>query len=169
MRCNCKRANRPLIIHPRSFAGCTLEHAWLNAAVLLRTPQMPAQIMSCSEQLRNNHSHLFPCSTERCQARVRAAEQMLAAQLNDFHGRISRCAQRCQDTAQESLRSDANPQEGERAQVRASCSSKKRPSCRWTQWDVIGAHIPRTCHLQHLHPILFAQMYVKTLMQPTQW
>ena len=43
---------------------------------------------------------------------------MLAAQLNDFHGRISRCAQRCQDSAQDSLRSDASQDDADRAQVR---------------------------------------------------
>ena len=42
---------------------------------------------------------------------------MVAARLNDFHGRISRCAQRCQDSAQDTLGSGASEKDASRAQV----------------------------------------------------
>ena len=48
---------------------------------------------------------------------MRAAEQMMQAKLQDFHGRISRCAQRCQDTATDSMSGRGGNAETAQAQV----------------------------------------------------
>jgi hypothetical protein len=59
----------------------------------------------------------LPCSVARCQSKIQAAEQMMSAKLNDFQGRLSRCAARCQDKAQESLRSTPSEAQATKAQV----------------------------------------------------
>jgi hypothetical protein len=61
---------------------------------------------------------LVHCSVQRCSMKPQAAEQMMSAKLNDFQGRISRCAARCDDQVKDSMGSQPSEQDAHRAQVR---------------------------------------------------
>lgn len=68
-------------------------------------------------------------SVTACERRVRGAEQLTTAAIQEFHGRVQRCVARCQDRAHEMLPS-GQPSEKEvgKAQVRERKGSRGRPA-----------------------------------------
>lgn len=88
---------------------------------------------SCSASACIGLHHATPmvlCSAQRCSMKTQAAEQMLGAKMNDFHGRISRCAARCEDLAKETMGSEPSQKVASKAQVRIqpSCGICYRPA-----------------------------------------
>mmetsp|Transcript_6672 Transcript_6672/g.19210 ORF Transcript_6672/g.19210 Transcript_6672/m.19210 type:complete len:144 (+) Transcript_6672:116-547(+) len=59
--------------------------------------------------------------TEQCQQPVVVAQQMVSEQLQQFQTRLQRCAQRCQDLAQESL--PASPSQKDVSKAEAQMES----------------------------------------------
>lgn len=71
---------------------------------------------SCSMEASGQPRHRL-CSSDRCESKMKAANQLLSTRLQDFQERIQRCGARCQDQATDGLGSSPSEAQIKKAQV----------------------------------------------------